>query len=346
MTSPHFAGSLPFATAEEAFTWVGQTLGERAFRVPDGETGDQRNNWQPQMPWLIDNPTLQRLPDIPWGKWHFEQFAVKAGVEPVFAEPFEYTAWAIESYATFRKVRDAGGLPARAKLLVTMADGIDGVLGYVERPSFEAIYQAYAKQLEASVRDIAAAIPHEDLAIQWDTPFASSMWSGDDTLGFDDREFVLRELAAHADWVPATVDVGFHLCFGDGDLPEHMGEDRPEEDLPDDITGLVQLGNDLQRAMSRPLSFLHLPTLEHWTDPEHYAALRDLALEGTDVSLGVINLRRDHGPQAGVEHARRRVSSARAAGGPAFGISCACGMGRYTPKQTAVAAQLYDELQG
>jgi hypothetical protein len=343
MSHPHFAGSLPLAGAEEVFRWAGTTLGDHAHLVPDGETGEQRKGWQAYIPWFERNPTLLRLPDVAYGSNLAQRYTVKEGVEPAFDEPFQFADWARESYATFLEVREAGGLPAHAKFLVTLPDPIDSVSSTVPGEAFYPVYEAYAKQVEISVADIAAAIPHEDLAIQWDIPTAACLWSGD-VYGPDDQGFQLRELVRHGNWVPQDVDLGFHLCFGDGNEPGNVSEPRADEELVADATGLTALCNDLVSAMGRPIQFLHLPTLAHWVEPEHFAPLKGLEIGDTDLSLGVINLRRDRGLENGVERTRRRTAVARAEIGDTFGISSACGLGRYTPEQFAAAGALYREL--
>jgi hypothetical protein len=343
MPVPHFPGSFPLSSAEEVFAWAGRTLGDAVRRVPDGETEPARRAWSPHVPWFERNPTLDRAPDVDFYGESLKQWKLRPGIEPVFDERFDFADWARDSYAAFRRVRDAGGLPAHTRFQVSLPHSIDAVTASTSAEDFEPIYRAFIRQVEIAVGEIAAEVPHEDLAIQWDVPQAACLWSGQVYIPLD-KAYVLRELVGHAEWVPEGVELGFHLCFGDGNNEGNVGETRPDDSLPQDAGGLTELANDLVRSIGRPVDFLHFPTYGHWLEVERFAPMADLEVGDADISIGVINLRRDDDVPVGVEHARQRAASARAAIGPGFGISSSCGLGRYTPEQFAAAGELYREL--
>jgi hypothetical protein len=337
---------MPLKDAKEVFAWAAETLGHRIKRIPDGETGEQREGWQAYLPWFEENSTIERGPDVVYGDVTVKKYQAKAGVTPAFERPFQWAQWARESYDILRKERDRGTLAADAKLLVTLPHSIDAVASTATTESFDAIYDAYAAQMRASIQEIADAVPNQDLAIQWDVPTAGCVWAGYD-LGdqyFTDRDFILREHIDHGEWVPAGVDLGFHLCFGDGSNPVDVGETLPDEELPADATGVTELCNDLVAGITRHVDFLHLPTYGHWLEPDHYAPLQGLAVGDTELSIGVINFRRDAGLENGIEHTRSRTASAREVIGDTFGISSSCGLGRYTPEQFAATGELFREL--
>jgi hypothetical protein len=345
MPNPHLPGSIPLSSAEEVFTWAGQTLGDRLRRVPDGETGEQRKFWQAYLPWFADNLTLERGPDIPWGPTAMiPQYRVKPGVTPVF-EPFEFGPWARESYEVFKRLRSAGVLSPTTRIQVTLPHSVDAVWGATEPASTDAVYEAYSAQTKASVEEIADSIPREDLAIQFDCPSVTCAWIGEEMEGWiNDKEYLLREHIGHGEWVPEGVELGFHLCFGDSIEEENVGETRADDELASDASGLMELSNALVRGIDRPVTFLHHATYAHWLEPERFEPLQGLEIDGTELSIGVINLRRDVGLETGIEHTRRRTAAAREALGPVFGVASSCGMGRYTPEQFAAATELYREF--
>jgi hypothetical protein len=354
-SGPHVPGSLPFASAEEGFRWAGSTLGDRVRRIPDGETEPLRRAWQPFLPWFRANPTLERGPDIEFGVDHHEQYSVKDGVEPAFDEPFQYQVWALDSYKAFKRVRDEGGLPAHARLMVAMPSAIDVVASSVTEGSYRPIFDAYMKQLKVSLETILENIPHEDLAIQLDSVFLPGVWSGDIAQYVEmgiipdfglDRANVMADTNAQLALIPEGVEVGFHLCFGDGNAEGHSEDMETDvSELPSDIGNLVELSNDLVKQAVRPVTFLHLATYQHWLEPAAYEPLRGLDVGDTEISLGVICLRRDPDNEIGTANARQRTASARSVIGDTFGIATTCGMGRFTPEQTEVATTLFDELQ-
>jgi hypothetical protein len=349
MTSPHFPGTVPLQNAREVFAWVGETVGSRARLVTDGETGEYRSQWSPHLPWLASNPSLEPAPPRYEG---VPNYRVRDGAVATF-EPFEFGEWARASHEELRRARDAGVLPEQAKLLVTMPFAVDALAIYSDEGAFPAILGAYVEQSRASVEEMAATIPNEDLAIQWDIPYAAVDWSGGDVtiLGWKPlgRDETLDLLLEHAAWAPPEVEVGFHLCFGDGgSAPDDvMFDDGSVPEARTDASGLTELANALVAGCARKIDFLHLATYDHWLEAKHYLPLRELKLDpDTEVTLGVINMRRDnHVPVAeGMERARQRVAAAREAIGPTFGISTSCGLGRYTPDEFEAATALYREL--
>jgi hypothetical protein len=349
MSWPHLPGSVPLRSAGEVFAWAGETFGSRARLVSDGETDEFRSQWSPQLPWLAAHPGLEPaeggFPGVP-------HYRLKPGAAPTFS-PFGFAEWARDSHAALRRARDTGALPQTAKLLVAMPFAVDALAAYLTPDSFAEVLAAYAQQLRATVRELAATIPHGELAIQWDIPYAVQLWSGMDVSLFGRTPLGRAEtfdlLVQHAWWVPAGVELGYHLCFGDGSssADDTLFEGPSDSAFSEDASALVPLANALAAGVGRRVDFLHLPTYATWLEPRHYAPLTGLALDPQiELSLGVINLRRDAdvGVAEAMDRARRRAAAAREAIGPTFGISTSCGMGRYTPEQFAAATALYGEL--
>ncbi|MCY4427967.1 MAG: hypothetical protein OXC05_13195 [Halieaceae bacterium] len=337
----HLPGSVPLKDADEVFNWANDSLVPWIHRCPDGETGDRWFWVQSQEAFFIENPALE-LVENPKNLGPMQKkFRVRKGMTPTFPG-FRYPDWAKESYALFSNKRDTGELPQEMRFVVTFPHPMDAVRIYSVPEAFQQIYPAYEAQAKASLDEVLAEIPHEDLCIQWDIPSATNVYCGSDReLAFNDPMEILEAILRAVHWVPGSVELGFHLCFGDAEA----GKDKRAK-IPADATDLVRLVNDIVAGAQRPIQYFHLPTWISWTEPEQFAPLKNLALDSaTELSVGVINLRRDADQtlEEAAERARRRASAVRATIGPA-GVATSCGMGRHTPQQFELATELYREL--
>jgi len=113
--------------------------------------------------------------------------------------------------------------------------------------------------------------------------------------------------------IPADVELGFHLCYGD------FGAKHAIE--PKDAGKLVEISNALANTVAHPIAYIHMPVPIARSDAAYFKPLADLKLAaGTTLYLGVV-----HGD--GAQATRARIA---AAGKYAkdFGIATECGMAR------------------
>ena len=123
-----------------------------------------------------------------------------------------------------------------------------------------------------------------------------------------------RAYAADLRAVPADVELGIHLCYGDFEA-KHFVEPR-------DGGKMVEFANALAAAIRHPLAFVHMPVPIDRTDDAFFAPLSDLRLaKDTEVYLGVV-----HGAD-GKDGTNRRIAAA-ANYLKGFGIACECGIAR------------------
>ena len=91
----------------------------------------------------------------------------------------------------------------------------------VAKGDVPAVETAYEAALLAEVDAIVGAIPPQDLAIQWDTPWDVRVWDGSlpaflvQPWFTPPREGVLDRLARLGSHVPEPVQLGYHFCHGD-----------------------------------------------------------------------------------------------------------------------------------
>lgn len=330
MTTPigvHLIGSVPMADAETVFRSVARELGPWLARIPDGETGSRHRWiwWQREM--LLNHPAMELDTDTPpfeLRQWDgallrtTEWIRFRRGIDPA-SVTFDtgYAEAAIESYAVFRRLRDAGELPSGLRFQVCLPTPMASGYMYVSPSSLAAYLPVYERSLLAALRQIVETIPHRDLSIQWDVcqevlVFEQFFPHRPATYKID----IFAELARLGNAVPPDVECGYHLCYG-SPRDAHLV-------MPKDTAILVEIANGLTDRLNRPLDFLHLPVPQDRTDAAYFAPLRDLRLPpGMTLYLGLIHHDDAAGDQA-------RIAAA-AAVVPAFGIATECGWGRGDP---------------
>jgi len=323
----HLIGSVPLPDAEAVFRTVASALGPFLTRIPDGETGNRHRWiwWQREM--LLKHPAMEPDPDTPpfeLRQWDgalirtTEWLRFKSGVDPA-GVTFDtgYAAAARDSYAVYRRLRDAGSIPAGVRFQVCLPTPMASGYMYVSPGSLAAYLPVYERALLNALREITQAIPHRDLSIQWDVcqevllferffPHGPSSW----------KEDVFAELARLGDAVPDDVECGFHLCYG-SPRDEHLV-------MPKDTAILVEIVAGLLAQLRRRTDFLHLPVPKDRTDGAYFAPLAGLPLPaGTDLYLGLIHHADARGDRARIDAAGRVI--------PRFGIATECGWGRADP---------------
>lgn len=324
----HLVGSVAMKDAEEVFRTLSGELGPWLKRIPDGETGARYHwiYWQRKM--LLNHPDMEIDPDadpLMICQWDgqlvrkTELVHFKPGTDPADVT-FEtgYGAAAIESYKTFRALREEGVIPEGVRFQVSLPTPMASGYMYVSPDALEAYLPAYEKSLLAALDEILGAIAHEDLAIQWDVCQEVLIFENYFPYRPDDyKTQVYDELARLGAAVPEQVELGYHLCYG-SPKDEHLV-------MPRDMAILVEMANGLIGKLERRLDFLHMPVPRDRTDAEYYAPLRRLKLPlSAALYLGLIHYDDAKGDQARMARAREVVAD--------FGIASECGWGRTDPE--------------
>ena len=317
----HLVGSVPLSNAEEVFRTAGAILGQRLRRVPDGETG-VRTNW---IGWQVmvfqRHPAFELVPPDPNDYAPLPRFKLRAGVTPdaLTFDNLGYADAATASYGDFARLKQAGDLPASCRFQVSLPTPLAPVIAFVKPADQNAVMPAYTARMLAEIDAIATAIPHDQLAIQWDVAVEFAIFEGMWSAPFDDAQAtIVKQLVALGQYIPASVELGYHLCYGDAGH-KHFKE-------PKDTATLVEIANGISDGVSRPINWIHLPVPRDRTDEAYFAPLRTLRLHPeTELYLGLVH------QTDGVEGTRWRIATAQRVV-PRFGVATECGLGRRPPE--------------
>jgi hypothetical protein len=320
-------GSVPLGSAEEVFAACAHALDGQVKRLPDGETGPRTNwiAWQRAL--LGANPALRLLP----AAGPFPIFVLNPEHRgPVVFGDLGYAKAALESYATFRRLGEQGRISAGMRFQVSLPTPLAVVAQYIEASAQSAVEPPYRDRLLAEAREIMSAIPHGQLAVQWDVAVEFAVLEGVRRVHFQPvLEGVVERLRGLRAAIPSDVEMGFHLCYGDSG-GKHFKE-------PADTSLLVKIANAISEDSPRPIQWIHMPVPKERDDSAYYAPLKNLKLRPeTRLFLGLVH------PGDGIEGTRRRMAMA-ARFVKDFGIATECGFGRRPPETVPDLLRIHAE---
>jgi hypothetical protein len=295
--------------------------------VPDGEVGGRRLWISWQYPLLRSNAFLRPDPSgavRPTNRFPLLVLAEDAKPSDVRFGELGYAREARASYLAFVAARDKGELPKGIRFQVCLPTPFAVVGSIVLNEDLPAVEAAYERAMIAEVAALCRHIPHRELCIQWDVCNEMCIWDGQKTdavpHGDEPHDQILARLQRLCAAVPADVELGVHLCYGDFGA-RHFVE-------PKDAAKLVEFANALVKTIAHPLAYIHMPVPMARSDDAFHRPLRDLALgPGTELYLGVVHA------GDGVEGAKARIAAAQRHAAK-FGIATECGMARARSEQT------------
>jgi SAM-dependent methyltransferase len=318
----HLVGSVPLASAEDVFRTIGGALGDRLRRLPDGETGPRADWIVWQYPVLSSRPQFEVAPPAPHSYRALPRLRLRPGEDgaDLTFERLGYAEAAASSFRTFSVLKRDGDLPRGCRFQVSLPTPLAPVSAFVALENQEVAERAYESAMAVELQEILAAVPHDQLALQWDTNFEFGMLEGDVPAWFPDvKGGILERLIRMSRLVPPTVELGFHFCSGH--------DEAEQRHVPADMSRMVEVANALSASLDRPLNWVHMPVPRERDDPGFVAPLRDLRLQpSTELYLGVLH------PGEPEETSRRRIAAAHEAVGD-FGVATPCGWGRLPPRQ-------------
>jgi hypothetical protein len=225
-------------------------------------------------------------------------------------------------------LKQEGVLPAHYRFQVSLPPPLDVITAFVERPDRSRVEPAYEASMFAELDEIVAAIPHDQLAIQWDMPMEMGILEGVIPSHLDDpRTQILERLARLSTHIPVDVELGYHLCYGDN-AGRHFKQ-------PQDTCVMIAFANALTTTIARPIQWFHMPVPRDRSDDAYFEPLRNLVLRPeTELYLGLVH------DTDGVEGTVQRITAAQRTGA-SFGIATECGFGRRPPETIVALLKLH-----
>jgi hypothetical protein len=324
----HLVGSIPLRDAESVFRLLSRELGAHLARMPDGETGIRQSWIRFLQAALAGHPAIEVATDLP--PFRFVQWDGKLVREiprlrlrkrggSVSPEAFEtgYADMAIASFRMLETLQAEGVVPAGIKFQICLPTPTAPTYNNMVPTDRSPVLAALTRHFAAEVAKIAAALPHDRIAIQWDVCQEVLAWEGYYEPGpVDFRTETLGVLTEVGVAVPESIELGYHLCYG-SPLDEHLVQ-------PNDTSVMVEIVNAVVARVPRSIGYFHLPVPKGRGDDAYFAPLDKLALrDGTELYLGLIHHADAAGDAARLAAARRHTR--------VDGVGTECGMGRGDP---------------
>ena len=342
----HLCGSIPLADAREVFTAVSDRLGSAVKRIPDGETGERLTwiRWQDHV--FRDHPQLEPIGSegdyrnataFIGGKSiaHTTWWKIRDGVSPDALEmrPLGYARCAIESFATFEALREEGKIAGDARLLIAVPSPFNVLNSAIAPHDRIRVEPSYVARMKKEIDEVAASLPHERIAWQWDNAHDMQAFDGARQSYFPFHwDGIAERLIECGEAIPAGIEMGYHFCYGSFG-GRHFVEPR-------DMAPMVDLANRLAAGIERPIDWIHMPVPVERDDEDYFEPLRDLALKpATKLFLGLIH------DTDGVDGTRRRMATADRFF-PGYGVATECGFGRRPPETVGPLLDIHAAVAG
>lgn len=329
-------GGVPLRPARSVFETVAKQLAGLVRRIPDGD----------QHGWILaaestfaNNPALQLegRARISAGGVDVPLYGLRPGLsaKDLKLGPYGYAETAADSYLAFTQLRARGVIPSDVRLQVTMPG--PGTSAFMVQLPPEELLPIARSALADEIEQLTRVIPLSDLTVQLDIAMEAEHEEyrrrpqDFETPIHETFDWTLEQMADSAAWladrVPASAELGFHICS----IWHHYqagGQDNAT---------LVDAVNAIASRVDRPIGYVHMPTI-----PEHEAAdftpLRGLRLSPeTKLYLGVIH------QSDGFEGARRRIAAAARSIPGGFGIASFCGLGNPATVEGKTGGLVIDE---
>jgi hypothetical protein len=342
----HFNGSVNLAEADSVMREIAARVPTGLRRMPDGETGD-RGNWIffqaqkfQQLPWLVpDRPV-----EVAAGDYEsMPQLRLADGTDPAEVQwpaPGYADAY-LRSYETFTALHREGVIPDGVRFQVEYPTPLASISAYIVPGQQQVLLPAYERAMFADLDRLLAAIPHGEVAVQWDVAVEFSIleeYFG--PAGPQALDTIKAALARCVDTVPADVPVGLHLCYGD------YGHQHFKQ--PESLALQVRVLNAVSAAAGRTVSFVSFTVPQYQHEESYFAPLADLAAgPGTELNFGLVPYHPEEQAPGTTGVQVRLIDAALAAspgGGREWGVSTECGMGRARREEIPVLLDLHRQI--
>jgi hypothetical protein len=339
----HLVGSVPLADAREVFETTSAVFGPRLKRIPDGETGE-RSDWITWLePAFADNPALEKSDELfrihatGTARIRYRLRPGKKASDVTFGNLF-YADIAEQSYADFAALKAQGKIARDVRFQIDLVPAHSVIWLFLQDDLHQPLDPVFNTALKREIDKIAAALPHGQIAIQFDVASAvfARLQRGEPNAYGKTREEMLttfsRILTGLADHVPADIELLFHFCYGDSNH-KHVVEPR-------DMGDMVDVANRLSADIKRPIQLIHMPVPRDRSDEAYFEPLKRLRLKPeTELCLGLVHY------TDGVSGTRRRMAAAERHAAD-FSVATECGFGRRDPNTIPELLRIHAKIAG
>ena len=224
----HLIGSVPLPNTDAALRQCNAGMPHRLKRIPDGET-DARN-WFTFFQSRVFEPapemsTVFRM-NSKIDKIDYSEAEVDEGVQKLKdAGPVKtgYDDVAIESYQTFKSLKEQGVLDRRVRFQASIPTTPNVLSPFVQAAFQAKVEPIYEEGLFGAIRRLQNEIPLGELAIQIDLAVDTAFWEGVEMYKpwFGDgnmekvKEYIVNYIVRMIGQVDEHVEVGLHNCYGE-----------------------------------------------------------------------------------------------------------------------------------
>ena len=342
----HFNGSVNLPDTESVMREITARVPSGLRRIPDGETGDRAGWIFFQAHKFLQTPGL--VPVQPFdpaeGDYeHMPQLRLADGADPAtvtWPDPGYADAY-LKSYETFTALRQAGVIPAGVRFQVEYPTPLASIGAYVVPEQGQTLLPGYERAMFADLHRLLAAIPPDEIAVQWDVAVEFSLleeFYG--PIGPQAADAIIANLVRCIDTVPVEVPAGLHLCYGDWG---HQHFKQPES-----LALQVRVVNAVAAAAARPVSFVSFTVPQDQRAESYFAPLAGLATgPDTELNFGIVPYHPANQAPGTTGDQARLIDAALAdspGGTREWGICTECGMGRAGREEMPVLLDLHREI--
>ena len=247
----------------------------------------------------------------------------------------------LASYATFASLRRDGIIADGVRFQVEYPTPFASIGAYIVPGQQQALLGSYEQAMFADLARLLAAIPHDEVAVQWDVAVEFGVL--EDAFapgGAQAFDAIVAGLARCVDQVPAEVPVGLHLYYGD------YGHQHFKQ--PESLALQVRVLDAVSAAAGRAVSFVSFTVPQYQRAVSYFAPLTELTADpGTELNFALVPYHPADQEPGTTGDQIRLIEAALAAspgGSRAWGICTECGMGRVDPEDIPALLDLHRQI--
>jgi hypothetical protein len=346
-TGVHFNGGVNLADAETVMREICERIPSGFRRIPDGETGDRQQWIFFQLQKFMQASGLEQAEALDQPAEGYEQMPkmhLSDGVDPdtvAWPNPGYADAYQ-DSFTTFLRLREDGIIPAGVRFQVQYPTPLASINAWVVLEDQDRLEASYERALFADLDRLLGALPHNEVAVQWDVAVEFAILEGG-FLATEGQTFdgIVQRLARCVDQVPEDVPVGLHLCYGD------YGHRHFKE--PESLELQVRVANQVSSEARRRVSWFSFTVPQYQRDASYFEPLRGLQTSPeTELYFALVPYHpEEQEPDTTSEQVQlvdEYLTENQGRGAAGWGICTECGMARAEREEVPRLLDMHREI--